>query len=62
MGGYSLNATEFGDWLVVPADDDHVTILDLTEIPGEVSLGLLNVDFDHGFGFQSSRDQTRSLV
>ena len=32
MSGCSLNGTEFGDWMVVPANDDHVTILDLIEL------------------------------
>src|ERR1017187_1546363 len=60
MSGCRLNGTEFSDWLVVPADDDHVTIFDLIEITREMGLGLLNVDFDHVLVYQRS-DQNSGL-
>jgi hypothetical protein len=54
----SLNGTDFGDWLVMPANDNHVTLLGSIEITGEVVLGLLNVDFDHVLRSSLAKDQT----
>jgi hypothetical protein len=38
MSGCRLNGTEFGDWPVVTADDNHITVFDLIEIAREMGL------------------------
>ena len=61
MNRCSLNRAELGDWLVMPADHNYITIFDLIEITRELGLGLLNVDFDHAL-VPVYQIQTRILV
>ena len=35
MSACGLKGTKLGDWLIVSADDDHFTSLDLIEIAGK---------------------------
>lgn len=47
MQGYGLNRRQFCNWLVMTAEDDHIAILNLLQIAGEMSFCFLNVDSDH---------------
>lgn len=55
-----LNRAEFGHWTVVPTDDHHITLFDLIQITGQVSLGFLNIHSCHA-AFQLSRNSGQNF-